>query len=83
MQELHISQNFILNSLKVQMRQSSVDFPGLPRCIFSLSLSLLLAVLRSHLQHHISPLHPAKPIRDLRGLTSNQLPPKSVQRPLI
>lgn len=30
-------------------------------------LSLLLAVLSSHLPQHISPLHPAKPIRDLRA----------------
>lgn len=33
----------------------------------ALSLPLLLAVLSSHLPQHISPLHPAKPIRDLRA----------------
>ena len=41
-------------------------FPRSPP-LLPLSPSLLLAVLSSHLPQHISPLHPAKPIRDLRA----------------
>lgn len=56
-------QNYIQNSLKVQMRQSFI-FPRYPALYFS---SFLLAVLFSLLPQHISPLYPAKPIRDLRA----------------
>lgn len=57
-------------------------FPRSP-AFYVVSLSLLLAVVSSHLPQHISLLHSAKPIRDLRCLSSNQLPSKSLHRPLI
>lgn len=61
-EEVHVSQNSILNYLKLYKRQSSlVYFPD------HLHSTLLLAVLSSHLPQHISLLHPAKPIRDLRA----------------
>lgn len=55
--------NFILNSLKVQMRPSAVSiFPRSP------ALYALTCWLSFPLTRHISPSpHPAKPIRDLRA----------------
>lgn len=61
--EIAYHTNFILNSLKVQMRLTSVSiFPRSP-ALYSLTRWLSFPLTR-----HVSPSpHPAKPIRDLRA----------------
>lgn len=61
--EIAYHTNFILNSLKVQMRLTSVSI--FPRSLALYSLTCWLSFL---LTRHVSPSpHPAKPIRDLRA----------------
>lgn len=50
-----------------QTAQETEFFSIFPRSPALYSVSLLLAVLSSHLPQHISLPHPAKPIRDLRA----------------
>lgn len=52
-----------ISPISVEMTLSSRS----PRCLAPCSVTLLSAVLSSHMLQHIFPLHAAKPIRDLKA----------------
>lgn len=73
----------MLSNCKCGRYQCQISLDPCLSLSLSLTFSPMLVSQFTRFLQHISPLYPAKPIRDFGGLISNQLPPKLVHRPLI